>query len=275
VGGISFFMEALIMQRFLGTTVLALLVLVSLGSMSARAYDSPQKYGVEFRGGLGIYDMGDVTNGINTLKKNLGAYHPTVNGNSNSLLGTNGDGINDNGPTGGFSFLYRPSRHTQWEVGFNALLDVENTVDTQPDTASGQILMHANEFFLKGHVVATLSEHLNLNFGAGAAYYVSELQIQDNKQRNYYYNVDGPGWGLLGSVGLEFLATNRVGIALTGGGRFATTSHFTYETTPGTRTGFNVLYGSRPMEVNLSGVYAQLGVRLYFDKVTQPVDFTR
>jgi hypothetical protein len=264
------------MQRLLGTTVLVLAVLVSLGSTSARAYDSPQKFGVELRGGVGIYDMGDVGNGIRTLQKNLSGMHDVkVNGNTKSLLGTNGDGINDNGPTGGFSFLYCPSRHTMWEVGFNALLDVDNTVDTQPDTASGQILMHANEFFLKGHVVATLTERLHLNFGAGVAYYVSELQIQDNKQRNYYYNVDGPGWGLLGSVGLEFLATNRVGIALSGGGRFANTSHFTYETTPGTRTGFNVLYGSRPMEVNLSGAYAQLGLRLYFDKVTQPVDFTR
>jgi len=263
------------MQRFLGTTLLALLVMVTLGSTSARAYDSPQKYGVEIRGGLGIYDMGDVTNGIRTLQKNLSGMRPTVNSSTSSLLGTNGDGINDNGPTGGLSFLYSPSRHTMWEVGYNALLDVNNTVDTQPDTASGQILMHANEFFLKGHVVAMLTDRLHLNFGAGAAYYVSELQIQDNKQRNYYYNVDGPGWGLLGSVGLEFLATDRVGIALSGGGRFATTSHFTYETAPGTRTGFNVLYGSRPMEVNLSGVYAQLGLRLYFDKVTKPVDFTR
>jgi hypothetical protein len=266
------------MHRLIGTTFLAVLLLVAFGSTTARGDDSPQKFGVELRGGVSMYDMGDIGAGLNTMKKNLIGAHAsnvTLNSSTSSLLGTNGDGVNDNGATGGISFLYRPSKHTMWEVGYNNMFDVNNTVNSSPDTSSGQLLMHASEYFLKGHVVATLMERLQADFGAGISYYSSGLQLQDNLRRRYYYDVKGRAFGVVGSVGLEFLLTKRVGLSLQAGGRLANTTDFVYEDTPGHGTNFAVYEGSRPMEVNLSGGYVNLGLRLYFDQVTKPVDFSR
>jgi hypothetical protein len=285
-------MEALTMHRLIGTVLICIaLVFVAMGSNSAFAQQapdrwgtpttsttqkpaetqaaavstSPQKYGIEVRGGFGQYDMGDVTPGIQQMATNLW---------DKGIIGVTE--TKDVGPAAGFSLLFRPTRHAMWEVGYNALMDVENKVTTIPDTASGQILMHASEFFVKGNLVATLTDRVNLNFGAGISYNVAELQIQDNLKGEYFYDADGRAFGLVGSLGIEFLVTNRIGLNLQGGGRLANTTWFSYiDKTTGNRATLSAIGGGRPMEVNLSGAYANLGLRFYFDPVTKPVDFSR
>jgi hypothetical protein len=186
----------------------------------------------------------------------------------------------DAGPAAGLSFLYRPSKHTMWEVGYNALLEVTNSVDA-PDSAAGEILMHGDEFFFKGYLVGTPMEWLHLNLGAGLAYYHANLQIQDNFQRRYNYDATGRAFGLVASGGVEILPLPRLGITLQGGARVANTQHYSYESNvpfPGDRGRLVIIGGSstaRTMEVNLSGVYGLLGLRFYFDKVTRPVDYSR
>ena len=252
------------MHRFIGTFLAVVLVIAVVGSGAALAYDSPRKYGVEFRGGFNIYDMGDVPSSTLALQQNL-----------NRASVKNSIAQDSSGLSGGLSFLYRPTAHTMWEAGYNAILDVENTVDTTPDTASGQILMHANEFFVKGNVIATITRNLEANFGAGVSYYNVELQIQDNLSRRYNYDAVGRSWGLIGTVGLEYFLTQRAALSLQGGGRITNAGNFSYESSSGSRTGVPVINGSRSMEVNLAGVFASLGLRIYFDKVTKPIDFTR
>ena len=255
------------MHRLLGTT-LALVFLFSIGSCAAYAYDSPQKLGIEFRGGFGQYDMGDIPSGTEFLRSSQSDRTITSK---------------DTGPMAGFSLLYRPSKHTCWEIGYNAILDVENLVeskyaDSTGQIQQGQILMHANEFFLKGSIIATITDRLNLDLGAGIGYYNCELQIQDDFKMtspSYVYNADGRGWGVVGSAGLEFLLTQRVGLHLGGGFRLTNTTDFTYSSSPGNRTELNVLGGSRLMEVNLSGLYGLGGIRVYFDSVNKPIDFSR
>jgi hypothetical protein len=100
------------------------------------------------------------------------------------------------------------------------------------------------------------------------------LQVQDDFDGRYDYDAVGRGFGLLGGASLEFLATQRVGVVLAAGGRVVNTSDFTKDVS-GVRTTVKVLGGDRPIEVNLSGMYAQLGLRFYFDKTTQPIDFGR
>jgi hypothetical protein len=252
------------MQRYIGTVLVCCAVVFALGSSPAFAYDSPQKYGIEVRGGFDTYDMGDVTPGIDNMQ------HAVVSAGYASTLTKNSQG-----PMGGISLLYRQSKHAMWEVGFNALTNVSNKVEANPDSVSGEILMHANEFFFKGHVIATLTNRLNLSIAGGLSYNVAELQIQDAYRTRYNYDADGRAFGVVGSVGLEYLITKRLGIQLQGGGRLANAANFSYESSPGVRTGVTVIGGSRPIEVNLSGAYAGLGLRFYFDKVTQAVDFTR
>jgi hypothetical protein len=252
------------MHRLLGTIGVCAALILVLGSGTALAFDSPQKYGVELRGGFGVYDMGDITPGIETLRDNL-----------NRVQIANTLNSSDAGPAAGLSLLYRPSKHTMWEVGYNALMEVENTVDSNPDTASGEILMHGSEFFVKGNVVITPADFLNLNVGAGLGYYGANLQIQDRYGRRYNYDAKGRAFGLIGSAGIEVLPTPRLGIVLSGGARVANAKHFTYETTPGTKTSLTAIGSTRSMEVNLSGFYGSLGLRFYFDKVTKPVDFSR
>jgi hypothetical protein len=257
-------MEALIMHRLFGTGLILLaLVFVAMGSNTALASDSPQKYGVEVRGGFGMYDMGDVKPGIESYQGTLRAAHipSTLN-------------EKDNGPAAGFSFLYRASRHTMWEVGYNALMDVNNKLDA-PDSASAQILMHSSEFFFKGHIVATLTNRIQASIGGGISYYNAELQVQNNHTRAYYFDADGRAFGLVGSVGLECLLTKRLGLSLQGGGRVANATHFSYRDQTDMRTELSAVGGGRPMEVNLSGAYATLGLRFYFDPVTGTMDFTR
>jgi hypothetical protein len=257
-------MEALIMHRLFGTGLMFLaLVIVAMGSNTAFASDSPQKYGVEIRGGFDMYDMGDVKPGIESYQSTLKAAHIP-----NSLT------EKDNGPAAGISFLFRPSRHTMWEVGYNALMDVENKLDA-PDSASAQILMHANEFYLKGHLIATITDRIQASFGGGISYYNAELQIQNNHTRVFNYDADGRAFGLVGSVGLEFLLTNRLGLNLQGGGRVANATHFSYRDQTDSRTELSAVGGGRPMEVNLSGAFVTLGLRFYFDPVTGTMDFTR
>ena len=252
------------MQRYFGILLVCVLVFAP-GSNSAYAYDSPHTYGIELRGGFGIYDMGDV--------------NPTTDRMARASNLSDAAATSDNGPMGGVSLLFRPARHGLWEVGYNAILDVENTVEsTIPDTGgfkNGSILMHANEFFLKAHLVPWIGDRLNFNLGLGLAYYNVELQIQDDFYRQYTYDAVGRAWGLLGSVGLEFLLSDRLGLNVQGGGRLANATHFTYEPTIGVRNGLEIPGGSRPMEVNISGAYGSVGLRVYFDKVFPPVDFSR
>jgi hypothetical protein len=247
------------MFRLFATSVVLALLCLSLQSRPALAYDSPQMYGVELRGGYGTYNMGDVTAGADYLKARKAG---------NSLTKA------DAGGAAGFSLLYRPARHVMWEAGYNALLDVENLVESvKPDT-QGQILLHANEFFVKGSLISYLTNSLQLGLGAGVSYYNAELQVQDDFDGRYDYDAVGRGFGLLGGASLEFLASQRVGVVLAAGGRVVNTSDFTKDVS-GVRTTVKVLGGDRPIEVNLSGMYAQLGLRFYFDKTTQPIDFGR
>lgn len=248
------------MFRILGIGVVLALTCLCLQSGPALAYDSPQQFGVEIRGGFGMYDMGDVSAGADFLKKQKAG---------NTL--TEGD----MGGAAGFSGIYRSSKHVAWEFGYNALLDVENLVESTIPDSQGQILMHANEFFVKGSVITYLTNSLQLGLGAGVSYYNTELQIQDDFNKRYNYDAVGRGFGLLGGLSLELLLTQRMGLVLNGGGRVANTSDFSQESSPGVRSSLNVLGGTRPMEVNLSGGFATLGLRFYFDKTTPPVDFGR
>lgn len=254
------------MHRFIGTVGVCAALMLILGSSTALAFDSPLKYGLELRGGFGMYDLSDVRTGIENMQATLNAV-PIKNTLNKS----------DAGPAAGLSFLYRPSKHTLWEVGYNALLEVTNSVDA-PDSAAGEILMHGDEFFFKGYLVGTPKEWLHLNLGAGLAYYHANLQIQDNHRQRYNYDATGRAFGLVASGGVEILPLPRFGVVLQGGARVANTQHYTYEVSPGNRGNLPIIGGSsgaRTMEVNLSGVYGLLGLRFYFDKVTRPVDYSR
>ncbi|MCB9366579.1 MAG: hypothetical protein H6506_00740 [Calditrichaeota bacterium] len=249
------------MNRLLVTLCIASLLTLSVTTSSV-AYESPRKYGIQLGGGFGIYDMGDITLATDFLESRR----------SGSTVTTA-----DAGPMGNLALIYRPSRHQMWEIGYNALLDVENLVENSAGDSltTGQVLMHANEFYAKAGIVTYPSERLNLNFGLGLAYYNCEMQIQDEFTNNYYYDAVGRAFGLVGSVGLELGVSKRVGLYLGGGGRLANVTNFTHEATRGVRSGVTVLNGSRPWEVNLTGGYGQLGLRFYFDKVTEPIDFSR
>lgn len=257
------------MLRLFGTVLICFIVILLVGSSTALAWDSPQRYGVEIRGGFGKYDMGDVTPGIesldNAIKKKYGANATTLS-------------EKDQGPMGGFSLLFRPSKHAMWEAGFNAIMDVENKASQRigTDTTSGQFLMHANEFFVKGNVVATITDYFHVDLGGGVSYYNAELQLQDRLGGTYVYDAVGRAFGLIGGVNAELLVTKRVGVVLEGGGRLANANNFTYwDPATDQRKSLRVVGGSRPIEVNLSGYFASAGLRFYFDPVTKPVDFTR
>lgn len=247
------------MHRLFGTILLTGILLMS-ANQAGFSYDSPQKYGLQLGGGFGIYDMGDIPTGTDYMMKQ------TINGTLTEA---------DAGPAGNFAFLYQSSRHNMWEIGYNALLDVENKVENAAGDTTGQVLMHANEFYVKANIVTYPSEKLHLNFGLGIAYTNVELQIQDEFSYRFNYDAVGRGWGLLGSVGLELMLKERLGLYLNGGGRLMNAAHFSYESVPGVRTFLPVIGGSRPMEVNLTGGYASLGLRFYFDQFTKPIDFTR
>jgi hypothetical protein len=248
------------MHRLFGTILLAGVLLLS-ATQAGFSYDSPQKYGIQLGGGFGVYDMGDIPNGADYLLSR------TVSGSLTEA---------DSGPMGSFALLYRPSRHQMWEIGYNAILDVENKVETSVGDSLGQLLMHANEFYVKANIVSYPSDKLHLNFGVGLAYYNVEMQVQNAFGGVYAYDAVGRGWGVLGTLGLEYLLKERVGLYLGGGGRLMNASHFSYESVPGVRSVLEVVGGGdRPMEVNLTGAYGQIGLRFYFDKVTKPIDFSR
>lgn len=247
------------MHRLFGTILLTGILLLS-ATQAGFTYESPQKYGLQLGGGFSMYDMGDITTGRDYMMKQ------TINGSSTEA---------DAGPVGNFAFIYRASRHQMWEIGYNALLDVENKVESAVGDSTGSILMHSNEFYVKANVVTYPSEKLHLNFGLGIAYYNCELQVQDPFSYRYNYDAVGRSWGLLGSIGAEFMLKERLGLYLGGGGRLTNAAHFSYESVPGVRTFLPVIGGNRPMEVNLTGAYASLGLRFYFDQFTKPIDFTR
>jgi len=243
----------------MGLLCIATLLTLSV-TTSSFAYESARKYGVQFGGGFGVYDMGDVSLGTDYMLRQRPGNKATTG---------------DAGPMGNIAIVYRTARHQMWEVGFNPLFDVENLVENASGDSSGQILMHSNEFYLKAIIVTHPSERLNLNFGVGLAYYNTELQVQDDFTRRFYYDAVGRSFGAIGSLGIEFGLSEQTGLILGVGGRLTNSNNFSYESSPGVRSGVTVLGGNRPMEVNLTGGYAQLGLRFYFDQVTKPIDFSR
>ncbi len=249
---------------------LSLTVIFLIGS-SGFSKDLERQYGIELRGGFGLYlDNADPNSFVKNFQGTQGYSQKEYTESQGSL-------------TGGFSLLYKSRPYFAWHVGLNVLAtDSATAVATHPtnDDQMGRIYFRTVEIFVSPTFYWNISPRFNLQAGAGPAFYLASLDREnlggaDVVYGDSFYGAHGRSFGFRGELGAELFLSKAVSLRLGGGFRWAQVNRFKYYTEfndpeqpnitlkkgvlaywPGTYDTF---------EVDFSGVFAEVGLRIYFE----------
>ncbi|MCX6641030.1 MAG: outer membrane beta-barrel protein [bacterium] len=255
------------MRKIQGLAALALICLLSIGS-TAWAGDFPHQYGIELRGGYGIYL--DNTDPNNFAKDFFGTsgYTQKEYNKSQGALG------------GGISVLYKTEEYFAFHVGLNVLSSDSATaiaVNNANQAQYGRIFTSAVELFVTANYYWNISDRLNLQFGAGPAFYLASLDREstagaDALYGDSFYGAHGRSFGVLGTVGAELFLSDAIALRLGGGFRYAAVSRFKFfreiQDANGTHKEGEIAYwpeSYNTFETNYSGPFAEVGLRIYFE----------
>jgi hypothetical protein len=236
--------------------LLPLALLLSLGIGRVWAFDDPHKYGVEFRGGFSLYQVSDTRDVLD--------YY----GSSTSATLTENYG----GPSGGFSLLWRQEKHFQWNIGYNSLLNFESEARWQDTTLT--LSARATEIFVLGNLVFEPVRGIHAYLGGGVDFLIAKQDILW-EPGNSIFDGTGRTFGVMANGALEIPLGRRVGVSLGGGYRQATVTEMINEGFDDVRAKVVHPLVNRALEADFSGPFAMMGLRVYFDPVTKPIDFSQ
>lgn len=219
------------------------------------AFDDPRKYGIEFRGGFSLYQVSDTRDVLDYYQ---GSASATVT-------------ENYAGPSGGFSLLWRQEKHFQWNIGYNALLNFESEAQWQDTSVT--LSARAVEIFVLGNFVFEPVKGIFAYLGGGVDYLVAKQDILWEPGSSIF---DGTGraFGLVASGMLEISMGRRVGLALGGGYRSVDVTEMINVDFTNERSKVVHPLVNRAWDADFSGPFATVGLRVYFDPVTKPIDFS-
>lgn len=266
-------------MRALKWSVCLSLILAFYASSVAWAGDIEHQYGIELRGGYGLYiDNTDP----NTFAKD---FEGNTTGGYSQEEYTESLGAF----TGGLSLLYKSRDYFGWHIGLNVLGTDSATataVKANSPDQSGRVFISAVEIFLTANYYWHLSPRLNLQIGAGPAFYLASLdrEATAGSEAIYgssFYGAHGRSFGFTGSMGAEFFLSNALSVRFGGGFRWAPIDRFKYfqeETDEdGTHKEGMIAYWANPdgtpsydtFEANFSGIFAEIGFRIYFESAAK------
>lgn len=260
------------MRALIWLTALAF-VLSICANNAVQAGDIEHKYGVELRGGYGLYldnaDPNDFAKGFTGTS----GYSQTDYSESVGAF------------TGGFSLLYKSQDYFGWHIGMNVLgTDSATATAAQlgdPDQVA-RVFMNATEIFVTANYYWHITSGFNIQIGAGPAFYLANLDIEASQSAvaSYgagVYGAHGSTFGFTGGLGAELFLSHAFSLKLAGGFRWAPVSRFKYFHDEGDVKKGEIVYWVNPdgtstnntFEVDFSGAFAEIGIRIYFEPAAQ------
>ncbi len=260
------------------TTIIGLTSILTICAVSlAVAGDIEHQYGIEFRGGYGLY-MNNV-DPDSYVEKFEGI---TATGYSQKEFTESTGAL-----AGGISFLYKTEDYIGWSVGFNVFgTDSATATATNPDPALGdqygRVYFQATELYFAAHYYWNIASRFNIHIGGGPAFYMASLDLEalggaDVQYGNSIYGAHGRSFGFKGSAGAELFLSDAISLKIAGGFRYAPIDRFKYFIEVQDSEDPNIDYKKGEIaywpntydsfEVDLSGVFVEVGLRIYFDPV--------
>jgi hypothetical protein len=211
---------------------------------SAVAKDIPNQYGLEFRAGFSHYFMDDPNDFVDA--------YPT-NYNITTTMGA---------PMLGISLLYKTHHNFGWNLGYNYIMK-SSTKAEGPESVEFKIRGH--ELLVMGAFYWEVMSNLTLITGLGLDGFFGWLDREDEAGTGFN-DATGRSLGFLANLGVEYPLKEKLGLKLGAGYRSAMVDNVAYRDSQDRE--HTVYYGNRPMELDFSGFYGQLGVCIYFDPAT-------
>ena len=260
-------------MRTLKWSVCLSLILVMSSCPIARGGEIQHQYGIELRGGYGLY--------LNNTDPNT--FAKDFEGNSTAGYSQKEYAESVGGITGGISLLYKTRDYFAWHIGLNVLGSDSATATASmansPDQ-TGRVFMNTVEIFLTANYYWHLSPRFNLQFGAGPAFYLASLdrEVSSAAEPIYgesFYGAHGRSFGFTGAVGAELFLSNALSVKLGGGFRWAPVDRFKYFVEVIDPEDPNITFEKGEIaywegtfdtfEVDFSGLFAEIGFRIYFE----------
>lgn len=211
------------------------------------ADDIHNQRGLEVRGGFSHYFMDDPNDFIDAYPDNF---------TKTTAIGS---------PMFGVSLLYKTHQHFGWNIGYNYLMNSVSKAEGPQNVGTIEQKIHASELFAMGCYYKTVMTDWTLSLGLGLNAVFGAIEREETGGAGFMY-ADGRTLGFITNIGLEFPLKETLGLKLSGGYRGDLINEVHVGDIYG--EGSLVYFGLRPLELDFSGFYGQLGVCFYFDPVT-------
>ncbi len=233
--------------------------------------DIAHQYGIEFRGGYGLY--------MNNSDPD--SYAENFEGLSASGYSQSEYNESTGAISGGISLLYKSKEYFAWHIGLNVLsTDSATAIAVNPgsDDQVGRVFFNTVELFFTANYYWNLSPRFNVQIGAGPAFYLASLDREalggsDIRYGESFYGAHGRSFGFLGTLGAELYLSDAISFKFGGGFRYALIDRFKYfietQGLDGSvlKTGNMVYWAgtSDTFEVDFTGAFVEVGFRVYFE----------
>ncbi len=253
------------MSRRFGLLAGMMLVLLLVGQVAAqdvsvfekKGKDLPHKYGIQLTGGFATYGMSD----MNDFIAGSSAAGFSVEDEAQSGIGF------------GIAILYRSHEHFRWSIGYNHL-GQDKAYATWTNGGEKEILVSAGEFTVLGAYLFPITDWFALNLTAGPTIINADISVADTGGPDIS-DIHGRALGFLGGIGADLNLGDTWAIHFLGGYRAGKISDLLYTDTSDieqtwywTSSG-----GNRTVVADYSGIFVELGLRMYFGPGTNWVEF--
>ncbi len=238
---------------------LALVAIVfAIIPVAALAQEHPHKYGVELQFGGGYYMMDDINDFIPSTvfsdvepdKLNLGTQL-------------------------GVGILYRHLYNFGWYFGYNRFLMLQkHRLSTYLPSSAGESWCEQSVSGSELYALATWfwpTDIGEISLGVGPGFYTASLDrsiniVQDQTPltAGTFADANGNGFGLLGTLGLEFGLKEMLGLGIVVGGRLASVDKLVYKDAQEAEHTVYIGGSNETMSVDYTGAFVKLTLRAYF-----------
>jgi len=233
------------MRNFVVIAVMICVAALMLQTSSAVASELLNKRGLEFRAGFSHYFMDDPNDAVDAYSSSNYTVTKTMGS-----------------PMLGISLLYKTYHNFGWNIGYNYLFKSTSKAEGS-DTVEYKIRGH--ELFVMGCYYYPFTSDFTGSVGLGLNGFFGWADREQTSGAGFA-NANGRSLGLIANLALEYALKEHLGLKLGVGYRNALIDQISYRDANDRE--HTVYYGNRPMELDFSGFYGQLGLCVYFEPAT-------